>query len=208
MPAKLDFLTPAEAAVAAGVSVRDVNRIIDTRILPDRFYARDGGRRLRRNGCTYVRFYFHAAGQLTADERALLIRRASDEKRPETATAWTIQDGFLTYDLTSLAADTEARLTKLERARDLVVEDPAILGGVPVIRGTRVPVYDVAASVAAGIPVSEILAGYPSLDAEKVELAAIFAEATPQRGRPRRMNEIDSRLQVVSTRKVAVRQAG
>ncbi|AZS19915.1 MULTISPECIES: DUF433 domain-containing protein [unclassified Caulobacter] len=207
MPAKLDLLTPTEAAVVAGVTVRDVNRIIDTRVLPERFYAWKGGRRLRSSGCTYVRFYVHAAGQLTADERALLIERAAAQTRPDTS-EWTIQDGFLTYDLTTMAADTEARLSKLERARELVVEDPEILSGTPVIRGTRVPVYDVAASVAAGLSVSDILEGYPSLNEEKVELAVIFADATPQRGRPRRMHEINPSLKVISSKKAAVREAG
>ncbi len=56
-----------------------------------------------------------------------------------------------------------------------------MLGGTPVIRGTRVPVYDVAASAAAGIPLDRILAAYPSLDADKVELASVYAEATPTR---------------------------
>lgn len=35
---------------------------------------------------------------------------------------------------------------------DTIVSDPKILGGMPVIKGTRVLVYDVAASVMASIP--------------------------------------------------------
>jgi hypothetical protein len=46
-------------------------------------------------------------------------------------------------------------------------------------------VHDVAASVAAGYPTDRLLAAYPSLDAEKLRLAAIYAEANPPRGRPR-----------------------
>ena len=49
----------------------------------------------------------------------------------------------------------------------------------------RVPVYDVPASVAAGISAERILAAYPGLDAEKIELATTFAQAYPPRGRPR-----------------------
>jgi uncharacterized protein (DUF433 family) len=41
---------------------------------------------------------------------------------------------------------------KLDKARALVVEDPEILSGTPAIRNTRIPVYEVAASVAAGLP--------------------------------------------------------
>jgi uncharacterized protein (DUF433 family) len=41
---------------------------------------------------------------------------------------------------------------ELNKARALVVEDLEILSGTPVIRNTRIPVYDTAASVAAGLP--------------------------------------------------------
>lgn len=43
-------------------------------------------------------------------------------------------------------------------AEDAIVLDPEILGGMSVIRETRVPVYDLAASVKAGIPRNRILA--------------------------------------------------
>ena len=64
-------------------------------------------------------------------------------------------------------------------ALDLVVRDPEILSGTPVIRGTRVPVYDVAASVEKGFPIEEILDDYPSLTREQVELAAHYAKLVP-----------------------------
>jgi uncharacterized protein (DUF433 family) len=70
----------------------------------------------------------------------------------------------------------------------MVVEDPEILSGTPVIRGTRIPVHDVAAQVEAGVPIKEILDTYPRLSAAQVELASIYAKAVPQRGRPRRMS--------------------
>jgi uncharacterized protein (DUF433 family) len=93
-------------------------------------------------------------------------------------------------------------LDRLAAARELVVSDPDILGGAPVIRGTRIPVYDVAASVAAGLPMTRILAAYPSLDADKVELAAIYAEANPARGHPRSGDEFPKGAVVVSDRRV------
>jgi hypothetical protein len=46
-------------------------------------------------------------------------------------------------------------------------------------------VYGVAASVAAGIPMKRILASYPNLKREHVELAALDAVPNPQRSRPR-----------------------
>ena len=52
-----ELLTPAEAAVVASVSVRDINRMIDERILPERWYRSEGGRRVHVNACPFVGFY-------------------------------------------------------------------------------------------------------------------------------------------------------
>ena len=49
-----------------------------------------------------------------------------------------------------------------------VVQDPKICGGVPVVRGTRVPVRTVLASFAEGSTVEEILDAFPSLPEEAV----------------------------------------
>jgi len=62
---------------------------------------------------------------------------------------------------------------RLEKACAQVIVDTEVLSGTPVIRGTRVPVYAVAASVAACIPMERILASYPSLNRQQVELAAL-----------------------------------
>ncbi len=70
MPAEIEFLTPPEAAVVASVTVRDINRVIDERILPERFYTLDGGRHLHVTACPLVGFYFHAAKAITAENEA------------------------------------------------------------------------------------------------------------------------------------------
>ena len=70
----------------------------------------------------------------------------------------------------------------------MVIEDPEILSGTPVIKGTRVPVYDVAAAVESGTSKDRILKSYPSLKDWQVELATVYARAVPPRGRPRRVS--------------------
>jgi len=59
-----------------------------------------------------------------------------------------------------------------------IVQDPKICGGEPVIRGTRVPVRTVLASLAEGAIVAEILADFPSLDEESVRAVIAFAAAS------------------------------
>jgi uncharacterized protein (DUF433 family) len=99
---------------------------------------------------------------------------------------WVVHDEFLSIDLKPFLRSTSERWTRFLAAQDLVSSSPDTLGGTPVIKGTRIPVYDVAASVAAGHSTDRILAAYSSrLTAEQVELAALYAKANPPQGRPR-----------------------
>lgn len=59
------------------------------------------------------------------------------------------------------------------------------MGGVPCIRGLRIPVSTVIGMVADGMSVPEILAAYPDLQAEDVTEAMRYAaEAVSERGLP------------------------
>jgi uncharacterized protein (DUF433 family) len=62
---------------------------------------------------------------------------------------------------------------------DAIVSDSEILWGMPVIKGTRVPVYDLAASMKAGIPRDRILAAYPTIKEHHLDLAVAYTEANP-----------------------------
>lgn len=146
-----------------------------------------------------------AAKSLTAEERLRAIATASPKLRNEPVSKlekeWTIRQEFLTIDLAPFLKRVHQKLAELGEARALVVEDPEILGGTPIIRNTRVPVYDVAASVAAGLPMTRILAAYPGLSAEIVNRAAFYATANPPRGRPREHSFPPAGAFVASTRR-------
>lgn len=55
--------------------------------------------------------------------------------------------------------------------------EPTKMGGVPCIRGMRIPVATVVGMVAEGITVDEILADYPDLEADDVREALQYAAA-------------------------------
>ena len=204
---KAEMLTPTEAAVVSCVAVRDVNRVIDEKILPKGLYrvGRDRTRQFYVDACAFISFYFRAANQLTSEERLRTIIAASAQLQGEPVRVreeeWLIRQEFLTIDLAPFLRSVHQRLARLAAARALVVEDAGILGGTPVVRDTRIPVYDVAASVAAGLSTERILAAYPGLTAENVELAALYAEANPQRGRPRQSPSVPAGSVIVSTRR-------
>lgn len=197
-----DLLTPSEAAAVAGVPVRAVNRAIDEHIIPKRLVRTDGGRWVRTDACAYIRFFFHAAEKLTADERRRVIDIVEGPHgRPAKGE---VVDGFLTVNFDRFIEETSARHAMLRRAREFVTEDASSLGGAPVLKGTRIPVHDIAASVAAEIPLDRIKAAYPGLSDEQIELAALYADANPLRGRPRRRSADD--LELVVDRTVARRR--
>ena len=188
----MDLLKPTEAAVVACVALRDVNRAIDERILPESFFSLSDGRRIVASGCTLIAFYFDSAPRLTSEERLFAVREVGARLRQFHARAlatlvkedWTVRDEFLTIDLGPFVQRTLERMERLAAARAMVVSDPQVLGGTPVICGTRIPVHDVA-TASTNASMDHVLAAYPSLNTAKVELATIYAEANPLRGRPR-----------------------
>jgi len=210
--ATMGTLTPTEAAVVACVSVRDVNRTVDEKILPEDLYAigTDRTRRFYIDACTFIAFYFKAADRLTSEERLRTITQASAHLRKYFKNGrvkeWIVSDDFLRIDLAPFLKGVHERLAKLEKARALVVEDPQILDGTPVIEGTRIPVYDIASSVEAGVPVERILGAYPGLSAERISLAALYAQANPLRGRPPRSPSPPRGAIIVSSRRIPRRK--
>lgn len=62
----------------------------------------------------------------------------------------------------------------------LITSNPQVCGGQPVIRGTRVPLRTVLASLADGDSVDTILRSFPSLAREQVEAVIAFAAAAAQ----------------------------
>lgn len=59
-----------------------------------------------------------------------------------------------------------------------IVRDTRICGGEPVIKGTRVTLKTVLASLAEGASIAEILADFPTLTEEGVRAAIAFAAAS------------------------------
>lgn len=215
MPAT-EMLKATEAAVVANVSLRDVNRVIDEHILPETLVSANNGRYVLAAACPLITFYFESAKRLTSDERLSAIRSAEPrlllwvraERRAMLKIDWTVRDELLTIDLRPFFERSIERLARLDSARELVTVSDEIMGGAPVISGTRIPVHDVAAALAADMPVKKILEDYPSLTEEKLKLAALYAAANPLRGRPKPLlSSLPEGTRIISERHVPRRRA-
>ena len=68
--------------------------------------------------------------------------------------------------------------------RDRIVRDPQIVGGEPILKGTRVTLRTVLASLAEGATTNEILADFPTLSEEDIRAAIAFAASSAQEDMP------------------------
>jgi uncharacterized protein (DUF433 family) len=117
----------------------------------------------------------------------LAARRAIAKKiasSPEVDTVVLTEGSAVVIQVKSVRLELDLDLRRLERAEDMIVSDPEIMRGTPVYRGTRIPVELIADMLSQGAKSEEILEGYPALDREKVELAPLYVQAFPRRGRP------------------------
>ena len=183
--------TVSEAAVVSGVPVKTVHREIDEGPLKPKRQRPGSKRALREQDL----FYLAVAKGL--DTRLVqLTSEGKDKLHDEIIVYWRskkptkkelpVFGGRLLLDLRLVLKEVRSRLERLERASAMVVEDSEIRGGEPCIRGTRIGVYEVASMLEQGAAEEEILEGYPSLKREQLELAKIFAQAYPRKGRPPR----------------------
>jgi uncharacterized protein (DUF433 family) len=68
--------------------------------------------------------------------------------------------------------------------RKHIVRDPRICGGVPTIRGTRVTLRTILASLADGSDEDEILADFPALTRDDLKAVIAFAAASAEEDLP------------------------
>lgn len=79
MAAHAELLKTTEAAVVAGVELREVNRVIDEGILPKDLFTTDNGRHVVPVGCIFIAFYVGSAERLTTKERIFVMCAAETD---------------------------------------------------------------------------------------------------------------------------------
>jgi len=65
-----------------------------------------------------------------------------------------------------------------------IVRDPKVCGGEPIVKGTRVTVRTILASLAEGDRVQDLLKDFPTLKEEDVRAVVAFAAASEEQDLP------------------------
>jgi uncharacterized protein (DUF433 family) len=87
-------------------------------------------------------------------------------------------------DARANGSDGSAKIDMAMNYRNHIERDPRVVGGEPVLKGTRVTLRTVLASLAEGATTAEILADFPTLRDEDVRAAIAFAATSAQEDLP------------------------
>lgn len=174
-----NLVTANEAASVTGVPLQQVHRIIDAGLLEGAVRRRDNARLVTRKALVGLKLAHDTADVLTPETRRAIVTALI--RRPNQPV---VRAEVVVVDSRSVAKAVRSGLDQLARARRIVSRTPSVLGGVPVFKGTRIQVHDIAEMLANGDSPAAIVKAYPQLDADRIKLAAFYASAYPRRGRP------------------------
>ena len=203
MPSPL-FIPTAEAAYIAGLTDRQMNRVVDEGLVPASLFERRGSsRRFTRLGAAFAKFYYSTEDQLLAGARRHILDELNVRveqlaaKEPVLALnrldyiSWKVKRKHIEVDVLPFLQEALDRTKEVIQAGQMVSTDPDIMGGAPVFVGTRVPIAMVLGSLATGIKLDRLKASYPFLTEAHIQAAKVHAAVHPRSGRPRRLADVN-----------------
>jgi uncharacterized protein (DUF433 family) len=96
-----------------------------------------------------------------------------------------VEFGAFILPMASVRRSIKPRLSEVDALREVIVTDPRIASGEPVIRGTRHRAHKIAQLAAQGVSKGEFRREY-DLSSRQVDMAILYARLHPRRGRPER----------------------
>ena len=78
--------------------------------------------------------------------------------------------------------------------QERISQDPAVMVGKPVIKGTRIPVERILGHLAENPDLDDLFGAYPELTIDDVKAALAYARAMVERGRGKRRAALDAAL--------------
>jgi hypothetical protein len=131
-------LTTSEAAAVTGLPVRAVNKAIEKRAIPSMVAGKGAARRryVSQSALICLRLDAEGLNKLPLGFRKSVFKTVLAQPRAK----FVEPVGVVRVDVASARRQIVQRLRMLQRAKHAVVTDPEIMGGAPVVRGTRIPV--------------------------------------------------------------------
>ncbi len=179
------LLTRREAAEITGTSISTINKAIEQRVVP---IHREGKQPLLDSDALALITIFNLAPvRLPVSVKQDVRRWIVTEKpyRRKKAAEFAVGDGPLVIRCTVEVRERAQAGERYARNRDrFIISDPEILGGAPVIKGTRMLASTVARRIDGGDTLERLQSEFPMIPREAFDAAYWYAKANPQRGRP------------------------
>lgn len=178
-------LTPREVAELAGTPKRIVDRAVRDHVLVARRPLEQAGRRasqqlLPSHAVAYAAVVAKLDLKLTKAHRKRLLDKLARLPPAEIRTARFEITPAVEIDIGRLVGDAMDRAEHYRTTRDkFIVNDEAVKGGTPIVRGTRMTVYSVLGRIEHGDTVDDVLADNPDLQREAIDAAIIYARTHP-----------------------------
>lgn len=184
MPAEF---SAREVAELANVPVRAVDKAIEEKVLVGiRTGTRGRRRMLPLHAVPYAAIVARLPLILSLANKRELARTLGKRSVARMTTEPLEIAPAVTVDVATLVGpDLAERAARYGKAREDHIEiDLDIMGGTPVLRGTRMTVHSVLGRLDSGDCIDDILDDNPHLTREAVETAALYARTHPLVGRP------------------------
>ena len=182
-------LTVKEVALISDVPARSVEKAIETGVLvPVKRRAVFSETRARYIGIDAIS-YFAAVGHMTflkgiPVSRKKALMKAIRELPGPGLQGVDLEPG-LYLDLPMIAGrKLETARAYVEGKMRYVTTNPDIFGGVPIIKGTRIPVHAIRSRLEDGETLDDLAEDFPRVPRDALIVADIYARSHPQRGRP------------------------
>ncbi len=197
------FIDRAEAAYIADVSEGDIDHFLAEQILPDSLARTGENASIARLATPFIAFYFRAeqASSVpfrrqvieTIAERIVPVGTQPSETSPSDADLQFGHDNpaQALVDLKAFFNDARARAKLVDHALRCIASEQSILRGLPVFRGTRIPIDSILATLDEGSPFERITDSYPNLTPELIEAARVYWRVRPRRGRTPTLAELN-----------------
>jgi len=191
---ELDAFSVREAGYVTNLAYATINRMIDSRRVPKVLLAGERrGRMLTTAGIVFVAIEKEAEGGFTAAMREKLRERLKEDLRalePPGAPGRnevSVELGGLrgVVELDTVWNRIAERLQRIRRMHELITEADDVQAGAPTFAGTRILVRPIAAALREGEAPEELLRAYPRLTGEMLEVAELYDQMKPARGRPK-----------------------
>ncbi|WP_253261355.1 MULTISPECIES: DUF433 domain-containing protein [unclassified Roseobacter] len=187
-PHALEDLTIKEAAHLAGVAPRRIEKDCEEGIIPRRksklWMRKTMAAHVPMHAVAYARAMQSLDGIKMEKKSKRLVWKFLRSSKTTKFGSLELSPG-LTLHLEPLVTEVWDRTrVYLETRYEHLAVDPDILGGEPILKGTRITCQSVLGRIEGGETLGDLVEDYPEISKEAFEVALVYAKAHPPRGRP------------------------